>query len=70
MEGVVYNRNARGEWFRNGKSVAEHRVPFKVRRLAYYMTPECTIKTRGYLGKDDEARGAGLGRGEAKAEEG
>lgn len=44
---MVYNRNARGEWFRNGKPVAEHRVPFKIRRLAYYMTPECTIKTRG-----------------------
>jgi len=67
---MVYNRNARGEWFRNGKPVAEHRVPFKIRRLAYYMTPECTIKTRGEDDEDDEARGAGLGRGEAKAEEG
>jgi len=43
---MIYHRNARGAWFRNGEPIAEHLVPIKVRQLASYMTPECTIKLR------------------------
>jgi hypothetical protein len=41
---TTYRRNFRGFWTRNGKPVADHQVPLKVRKLAYNMTPECSIE--------------------------
>ncbi len=40
----TYRRNFNGFWFLNDKPVAEHRVPLKVRKMAYNMTPECIIE--------------------------
>jgi hypothetical protein len=41
-----YRRDARLNWFRNGKFIPEHRVPVKIRRMAQYMTPECVISSK------------------------